>query len=910
MCDRRRWIGTRGGRRIFGPHAVPGASRSHQPLRDDVRLLGALLGETLRAVEGEELYLAVENVRALAKSARHGGDADLVALERQLAELPVATALTVARAFAHFLTLANIAEQHHRVRRRRDYQRHPEARPQRGSFARSVARLIEAGVAPAELRDAIGRLRVELVLTAHPTEVVRRTLRQRHRRIGDLLAARDRADLTPAERDAVVDDLRREVAAAWKTDEVRHRRPTPLDEVKWGLVVFEQTLWDAVPAVLRSLDRACQAAIGEALPLEAAPIRFGSWMGGDRDGNPTVTPDVTRQACLLARWMAADLYLAEVSALRGELSMRDASGELRGRVGDAPEPYRTLLRDVCDRLRATRWAASAELEGRARNRETPAPYRAAGELAEPLGLCYRSLEATGAGIIARGRLLNILRRLACFGLTLVRLDLRQEAARHTEALDAITRRLGDGSYGEWDEAARQAWLCGELESGGSRTVTLLEAGDSFDQDVQDVLETFRVAATVPPGSLGAYVISMAREPSDVLAVELLQSAAGVDPPLRVVPLIETVGDLRVAGEAVRHLLAIPWYRRRIAGRQEIMLGYSDSAKDGGRLAASWELYRAQEAIVAACREADVAVTLFHGRGGTVGRGGGPTHLAIQSQPPGSVDGTLRVTEQGEMIDAKFGLPGIAVRTLELYLTATLEATLLPGAQASPAWCGLMSDLADRSRAAYRRMVYERPEFLDYFRATTPERELAHLNIGSRPARRAAGAGIESLRAIPWVFAWTQTRLMLPAWLGVGAALAAAIEEGRLPQLRQMYREWPFFHSTVDLIEMVLAKASPEIAARYDAHLVPEPLRPTGADLGSGLRQTIEAILAVTEHRELLQENRVLRRSIDVRNPYVDPINIVQIEVLRRLRREGESPALLDALTVCVNGIAAGMRNTG
>lgn len=882
----------------------------HQPLRDDVRLLGSLLGDTLRTVEGEALFQAVEGVRALAKSARQGTEAALAALERELAELPVPAALTVARAFAYFLTLANIAEQHHRVRRRRDYERAPNAPPQRGSFAQSFQRVLEAGIPPAGLREAIGQLRLELVLTAHPTEVVRRTLRQRHRRIGELLAVRDRSDLTPAERDAALDDLRREIAATWKTDEVRHRRPTPLDEVRWGLVVFEQALWDAVPATLRALDRALEAATGKGLPLESAPMRFGSWMGGDRDGNPAVTPEVTRQACLLARWMAADLYLAEVSALRGELSMRDASDELRGRVGDSPEPYRALLATVRGRLRATKSAASAALEGHEPPGDGAAPYGTAEELAEPLRLCYRSLEETGAEIIARGRLLDVLRRTACFGLTLVRLDLRQEASRHTDALDAISQRIGEGSYAAWDEAGRLGWLCRNLENDGAGLRAALDSAIGLDDQVGDVIETLRVAAAAPPGSLGAYVISMAREPSDVLAVELLQAALRVAPPLRVVPLFETVSDLRLAGDAVRKLLAVPWYRRRIGGRQEIMLGYSDSAKDGGRLAASWELYRAQEAIVAACREADVAVTLFHGRGGTVGRGGGPTHLAIQSQPPGSVDGTLRVTEQGEMIDAKFGLPGIALRTLELYLTATLEATLLPGAQPRPAWCGLMSELADRSRAAYRRMVYERPEFLDYFRIATPERELAHLNIGSRPARRAAGAGVESLRAIPWVFAWTQTRLMLPAWLGVGAALTAAIEAGRLAELRTMYREWPFFHSTVDLIEMVLAKTSPEITARYDAHLVPERLGRVGSDLRQGLRETVDAVLSVTEHRQLIEDNPVLRRSIEVRNPYVDPINIVQVEILRRLRAEGESPELLEAFAVSVNGIAAGMRNTG
>jgi phosphoenolpyruvate carboxylase len=869
-----------------------------------------LLGDTLRTVEGDGLFRAVEDVRALAKSARRGKEEGLVALERALQELPVVEALTVARAFAHFLTLANICEQHHRLRRRRDYERAPDAPPQRGSFADAFERLLGAGIPAAGLREAISGLRLELVLTAHPTEVVRRTLRQRHRRIADLLAERDRPDLTSPERDDSVHELRREITAEWKTDEVRHRRPGPLDEVRWGLVVFEQTLWEAVPATLRSLDRALAAATGDPMAVEAAPIRFGSWMGGDRDGNPLVTPDVTRQACLLARWMAADLYLAEVTALRGELSMRDASEELRDHVGDSREPYRAFLASVRDRLHATRSAADAALEGRTLSAESEVPYRTAEELAEALRVCYRSLTETGAEIVARGRLLDLLRRTACFGLTLVRLDLRQEASRHTEALDAISRTLGEGPYADLSEEARVEWLSRHLERGGRDVRAAIETANGFQGPVRDVIETCRIAAAVPPESLGAYVISMARAPSDVLGVELLQEAHSVTPPLRIVPLFETVSDLRQAGPMMGKLLAMSWYRRRICGRQEVMIGYSDSAKDGGRLAASWELYCAQEAIVNVCREAQVALTLFHGRGGTVGRGGGPTHLAIQSQPPGSVDGALRVTEQGEMIEAKFGLPGIAVRTLEVYLTAILEASLLPSAGPSAQWRSLMGDLAEHSRTVYRGSVYERPEFVEYFRAATPEPELAHLNIGSRPARRGSGSGVESLRAIPWVFAWTQTRLMLPAWLGVGAALDAAIQEGRLSVLQGMYREWPFFHSTIDLIEMVLAKASPEIAARYDAHLVPERLRPVGSELRAQLDQTVDAVLLVTGHGELLEDNAVLRRSIDVRNPYVDPINIVQVEVLRRLREEGESPELLDAFAICVNGIAAGMRNTG
>src|SRR5215831_4610771 len=899
------------------------------PLRDDVRLLGNLLGETLRRQEGEQLFATVEQVRALSKSGRAGNAADFDELERVLRELPLAQALTVARAFAHFLNLANIAEQHHRLRRRREHQRAPGSAPQQASFEDSFARLLASGVTPEALHDQVRSLRVELVLTAHPTEVTRRTMRQKARTIAELLERMDHPDLTPAERAEAIDALRAEITAAWQTDEARAGQLSPIDEVKGGLVVIEQTLWDAVPASLRALDRALRAATGKPLGVDVAPIRFGSWIGGDRDGNPNVTPAVTTGACLLARWMAADLFHKDIDALRSELSMRDGSAELVARAGEEREPYRALLREVRDRLAYTRDWIDDVLKGRRAIAEWKTDtrlYLDPEDLAEPLRLCDRSLRESKAETIADGRLSDVLRRVASFGLALVRLALRQESSRHTAALDAITR----GSYAGWDEGQRVEYLTRQIADGGRAVAAASVAASPFSPEIQDVLTTFQHAAALPPGSFGAYVISLASRPSDVLAVELLQLAAGVTPPLRVVPLFERVPDLQAAGATVTDLLGLAAYRERIQGHQEIMVGYSDSAKGDGRLSAAWELYKAQEDVVAACRAKGVSVTLFHGRGGTVDRGGGPMHLAIQSQPPGSVNGSLRVTEQGETIDSKFGLPGIALRTLERYTTAVLEATLRPVRNPEPRWRQRMQQLADSARGAYGRLVHDTPGFIDYFRAATPQPEIEKLRIGSRPARRTTTAGLEGLRAIPWVLAWTQTRLMLPAWLGVGAALAPTSppslgelssppdplslrergDEG-LQELRQMYDAWPFFSSTLDLVEMVLAKASPEIAARYDLRLVPESLRPIGEQLRGELRATIATLLSVTRHRELLEHNPVLRRSVDVRNPYVDPINLVQVEILSRLRSGGADIELLrDALLVTVNGIAAGMRNTG
>jgi phosphoenolpyruvate carboxylase len=876
----------------------------HKPLRQDVRLLGALLGDTLRTHEGSPLFELVERVRALSKSARGGADDDFHQLAALLADLPIDAAIPLARAFTHFLNLANVAEQHHRIRRRRAYLRDPGAPPQRGSCDEAFRRLIDGGLAPDALFEAIAGLRIELVLTAHPTEVSRRTLIHKYNRITALLAEHDRPDLTVPERDEIAAALRREIESAWKTDEVRPERPTPLDEVRSGLIVFEQSLWHALPRFMRGLDRALRATTGRPLPLDAAPIRFGSWIGGDRDGNPSVTPEVTRKACLLARWVAADLYLKQVEALRDELSMVEASPELRARVGEAREPYRALLRDVRERLRATRDWVEASLE----TDRPPAAtaYVDAASLREPLQLCYDSLLATSNAAAADGRLLDLLRRVAVFGVTLAPLDIRQESARHTAALDAITRALELGSYAEWDEARRLEFLAGELDNPRPLIPRALDASP----EVRDVLDTFAAIGRIHPQSLGAYVVTMTRAASDVLAVELLQKAVGVPHPLRVVPLFETGDDLRGAGDTLDRLLAVEWYRRRIDGRQEVMVGYSDSAKDVGRLSASWALYQAQELIVDTCRRHAVKVTLFHGRGGTVGRGGGPTYLALQSQPSGSIDGTLRVTEQGEMIQALFGLPDIAGRTLEIYTTGTLESWLRPAPPPRPEWREAMDRLSTDARELYRSYVYDRSDFLRYFATATPLRELEGVNIGSRPAKRGRAAGVVTLRAIPWQFAWTQTRLLLGAWLGVEEAFGRAAERGEAEALQTMYRGWAYFRSAVDLFEMVLAKADARIAAEYDRQLVPPDLQPLGAELRDRLRRATERVLAVSRHREPLEENQVLRRSIDVRNPYVDPINLVQVELVRRMRGGDSDPRLGHAFMVTVNGIAAGMRNTG
>jgi phosphoenolpyruvate carboxylase len=886
-----------------------------EALRDDVRTLGALLGEVLREQAGHSLYERVEQVRALSKRARAGDEKAAESLSNVLAELPVGEALPVARAFSLFLMLANIAETHHRLRPAEGQR--PLEKPSKslavaaegpgpGDCSGTFGELIKHGIAPEQLHATVSQLRIELVLTAHPTQVLRRSLLQRYNEIAAVLDRRDAAAGTVANAE-VETELLRQLTTIWDTDEVIRNKPTPAVEAKGGLTVLEQVVWHALPVWLRRLDAALREHTGSGLPLEAAPVRFGSWMGGDRDGNPNVTAKITLQCHRLGRWMAADLFYKEVDVLRGELSMRSCNGELRALVGDTREPYRALLRDVRDRLHATRDHMQALLDG-----TTPsnAPYyHDERELWDVLMLCYRSLNDVGQEVVASGRLLDIIRRLRCFGLTMVRLDLRQDSDRHAEAMDEITRYLGLKPYLECSEAERQAFLLSELTS----KRPLIGEGMPFSDDAREVIETFRTARQIGPEGLGAYIISMARQPSDVLAVELMQKAVGNTTPQRVVPLFETIDDLERSGSVMRQLFQMPWYKAHIRGQQEIMVGYSDSAKDGGRLTANWWLYKAQEEVVRICQEHQVHPTLFHGRGGTVARGGGPTHLAIQSQPPGSVDGSLRVTEQGEMIQAKFADPRIAVRTLETYVAAVVDATLNPPRAPEPSWRERIEELSQVACDSYRAVIRGTPRFVEYFRLATPEQELGALNIGSRPARRKRGGGIESLRAIPWIFAWTQNRLNLPSWLGVGQCLDKAFASGHKRELEQMYAEWPFFRATIDLIEMVVAKADPTCSARYDRRLVPPELQGLGEELRRELQTTIDRILDVTGHARLLDRNPEGRLGLEARNPYIDPINLLQIELLRRLRQAGDDepqPEVWEAFVMTVNGVAAGMRNTG
>lgn len=840
----------------------------------------------------------------------------------------------ISRAFSNFLALANSAENHHRIRRLREHLNSSQSEyglwPKADSCAGSIKNLLKDGVNPDSIMRALSSQKVEIVLTAHPTEVNRRTMLRKHRRVKEILEQQDRHDLSLYERKQLQQQLEAEILSIWESDNLRRVKPTPVDEARSGLAIVENVLWEAVPSFLRKLEDVAQNELERRLPLDCAPIRIGSWMGGDRDGNPNVTPEVTLEVSLMSRWVATSLFLNDVKDLRASLSVRPCSDELRKAANDAREPYREVLKQLEARLLATQvWAekllkapslaTANELNPKRRGDNDHQLILSRDDLMEPMQMIYRSLKANGLEAIADGRVLDTIRRIAVFGTTLMPLDIRQESTRHTEALDAITKYLGQGSYSQWDETTRRNWLQHELASKRPLLPRGVDyEGLGFSSTVIDTLKTFDLIAAVHDESLSAYVISQCQQASDVLAVLLLQQESGVQRPLRVVPLFETLDDLQRAADTVDALFSMSLYRGRIHNKQEIMVGYSDSAKDAGRLAASWQQYQSQIAMMDVAEKYQVELTFFHGKGGTVGRGGNPALFqAILAHPPNTIHGRFRVTEQGEMITQNFGQIPVAERTMDLFTAGVLAERFIPRPSVKPEWEDMMTRLSTISCDVYRHVVREEPRFVPYFRTATPEMELSGLNVGSRPAKRNPKGGVDSLRAIPWNFAWTQTRLNLPTWLGVGDAFSHELQTNP-DLLKEMVTEWPWFRTLVDLLEMILVKSDIKIAENYDVQLVTDaPSVQLGQELRRKMQDTVGAVLKVSGNTRLQQENHVLLRSLTVRNPYIDPLNVIQAELLRRLRQEGAAAAspderqrLQDALLITINGIANGMRNSG
>ncbi|CRH36816.1 phosphoenolpyruvate carboxylase [Pantoea sp. PA1] len=881
-------------------------NEQYSAMRSNVSMLGKLLGDTIKDALGENILDQVETIRKLSKSSRAGNDTHRKALLNTLQNLSNDELLPVARAFSQFLNLTNVAEQYQTISRSGDGANHPEL------LKKTFETLKQNNLSESAIHAAIESLSLELVLTAHPTEITRRTLIHKLGEVNSCLEQLDHSDISDYERNQIMRRLRQLVAQAWHTDEIRKYRPTPVDEAKWGFAVVENSLWEGVPAFLRELNEQVEETFGIKLPVDFVPVQFTSWMGGDRDGNPNVTASITRHVMQLSRWKATDLFLRDIGVLISELSMSECSQEVADLSGDpeALEPYRVILK----RLRSQLMSTQAYLERRLKGERLPRPADllvSNAQLWDPLYAIYQSLQQCGMSIIANGQLLDTLRRVKCFGVPLVRIDVRQESTRHTEAIAEITRYLGLGDYESWSEADKQAFLIRELNSKRPLLPRSWEPSD----ETREVLETCKVVAEAPQGSIAAYVISMAKTPSDVLAVHLLLKEAGIPFAMPVAPLFETLDDLNNANDVMSKLLNIDWYRGFIQGKQMVMIGYSDSAKDAGVMAASWAQYQSQDALIKTCEKAGVSLTLFHGRGGTIGRGGAPAHAALLSQPPGSLKGGLRVTEQGEMIRFKYGLPEVTIASLSLYTGAILEANLMPPPEPKPEWRSIMNQLSADSCAMYRGYVRENADFVPYFRSATPEQELGKLPLGSRPAKRRPTGGVESLRAIPWIFAWTQNRLMLPAWLGAGAALQQAMLAGHQDQLEAMCRDWPFFSTRLGMLEMVFSKADLWLAEYYDQRLVDKSLWPLGQQLRDQLDADIKAVLTIANDSHLMADQPWIAESIALRNVYTDPLNVLQAELLHRSRAQearGDEPdaRVEQALMVTIAGVAAGMRNTG
>lgn len=872
-------------------------------LRDDVRNLGGALGRAMAEHLGPEFLEQIEKIRALAKQGRSGDERARTQLTQLLQSLRGEELVQVARAFTQFLNLANIAEQHDRVRYHQNHMDQQGLLSDDSGIPATVQQLLQSGHSPDEIANILPTLTIDLVLTAHPTEVVRRSLIQKYEAMAECLNALD-GQLSPRETLHQQRRLTRLIAECWHTDEIRGQRPSPVDEARWGFAVIENSLWEAVPDLLRDVSAYLEEAIGQPLPIDAAPFRFSSWMGGDRDGNPNVTANVTREVLGLARWMAADLYERDLDRLIHDLSMGDCSSEIRELVGDVAEPYREYLRPLRAQMRDIR--TEVELIRSGQGAQICSTMRDKDSLMDPLKRVYRSLHECGMGAIADGYLLDTIRRVAVFGVNLIRLDIRQESDRHAQSLTELTDYLGLGRYDEWSEDQKVDFLQREL----SNNRPLISNRWTPSADVREVLDTCAVVAESHRDAIHSYVISMARQASDVLAVKLLLKECGVDRDVPVAPLFETLDDLERAPQVMSQLLSDSSYRERVSHRQEVMIGYSDSAKDAGTLAASWAQYKAQEQLASVAADYGVHLTFFHGRGGTVGRGGGPSHHAILAQPPGSVLGSIRVTEQGEMIRWKLGLPQIACQTLELYLAAVLEVTQAPLPKPAPEYRSLVESLATIGVESYRETVRGNPQFVPYFRQVTPEGELARLPLGSRPAKRKASGGVESLRAIPWIFAWMQIRLMLPAWLGSDRALAHGLAKDP-ERMRQMLADWPFFRVYVDMLEMVLAKTDSSIAEYYEQCLCDDAdSLALGATLRGRLSEVIDSVNELKQQSKLLAGEPRIELALAVRDIYTDPLHFLQAELMQRLRTTDSDPATERALMVSMAGIAAGMRNTG
>jgi len=888
-----------------------------------VSLLGKILGIVVKEQEGTVLYNKIEEIRSLSKASRGTKNKKKIKLNetkkfRQLIstinKLKPKESLVIARSFSKFLNFSNLAESLNSVHK----------------IDEGNIQKIQGTNAFAILEDAIDRLlkqkfiskekfyqvakslKVDLVLTAHPTEVKRRTLIQKYTNVNNILEKFNKSRIfklknIKIETLAMERNLHEEITSIWKTDELKRSKPKPTEEAQWGLAVIEDSLWNAVPKICSRFNEAVEVYTEKKLPIDFSPLVFGSWMGGDRDGNPNVTAKTTEKVVLLSRWEAANLYEKEFTKIIQKLSMHECSKELKKKVGDSQEPYRAYLRPIRNKLKATQQEIEIFLNQKKPLKESLL-VQSVSEIINPLKVVYNSLCEVKCKAIADGSVLDLLRRAYSFGLNLARLDIRQESKRHLKLMKTICKNLGLGDFEKWPEDKKISFLSKEFKS----KRPLISKDISFDKEDKETWATFKMISKLPRECLGAYIISMSSKASDILTVVVLQKEAGMKSCLRTVPLFETLSDLENAHHVMQEIYKIPWYLKYFKNKQEVMIGYSDSSKDAGKLAASWAQYCTQEKLQELSNKYKVDLTLFHGRGGSVGRGGGPIYEALLSQPPGTVNGRTRVTEQGEIIQQKYATESLAEYTLGTYIGSVIEATLAPPIKPKKNWRELMNAMSIVSTNAYRKNFFNK-DFLRYYFNITPQRLLEQLSIGSRPAKRNKSKDVKSLRAIPWVFAWTQIRFLLPAWLGIYEALNFSIKNKNINILKDMLKEWPYFYAMMDMLDMVLAKTDQRIIKFYEECLGDNNLKNTGEKLRKQLSTLIYLNRKIIP-TYILEQRKEYRDSIRKRNTYAEVLNILQADIMKKLYKKKlkakDKKLLIDSMLVTIAGIAAAMKNVG
>ena len=879
-------------------------------LREDIRYLGNILGEVIKEQEGIKFFNLVEKVRKLSKANKinlknKNSFKKLVKTVRN--SNPIDT-LRLTRAFTHLINFINLAESIDTSRNLDEY----ETKRKNLKYNIFIEEIFEKlfknkKISNNKIYNLAKNLDIGIVLTAHPTEVKRRTLIQKYHKIIEILEQRDLYNSHPSKLTQLNKQLHDEFTIIWNTDDLKRTKPSPFDEARWGLAIIEDSLWETIPKVYRRLNSIFLKNMNRGLPKNFNPIQFGSWMGGDRDGNPNVTAKVTKEVILLSRWEAAKLYEKSLTKIIRSYSMKKCSKKISSKVGKTFEPYRVFLRPLRDKLRLTHRSIEQYFINK-----TPLDKNillsSTEEILKPLRVVRESLEQNQNENVASGELLDLMRRAKCFGINLARLDIRQESSRHRQLIAELIKKKFNKNYYNFTEEEKINFLKSKLTS----TKSYINKFKFSNKENNEVWSTFKILADEPSECLGAYVISMTTSVSDILSVSFLQKEAKINNKLRVVPLFETLDDLINAKSIMESLFSKKWYRKLINNKQEVMIGYSDSSKDAGKICASWHQYKAQEEIVRLGKKFDVNVTFFHGRGGSPGRGGGPIQATLRSQPPGSVNGKIRITDQGEVIQQKYGYEPIAEYNLCSYIGAVTEATLNPPPTPKQNWRSLIEKMSDISKSSYRKNINQSSEFIKYFKTVTPSAALGKLSIGSRPSKRKNVDNIKSLRAIPWVFAWTQIRLMLPAWLGSAEALRYAYIKKFRRTLIDMEKNWPFFNSMLDILDMVITKADPDISKIYEKYLADDALK----KIGKKLRFQFEVIKKLNKKittKEIILTRKQFRTLITVRAIYSEVLNIIQPIVIYKLKKNkimSDKKYLNDALLTSIAGISAAMKNTG